>query len=160
MLLYVVIEEPMLSNAVLDKTLESSLDSKELSDHSVLKETNAEYSLEGLMLKLKLQYSGHLTGRANSSEMTLMLGKIEGKRRSGWQGMRWLDSLTGSMGMNLSKLLERVEDRGAWCAAVLGGSQRVRHDLATKHHHHQGFGYMEVSTQASAKVSCSKSAQN
>ena len=53
--------------------------------------------------------------------MTLMLGKIEGKRRSGWQGMRWLDSLTGSMGMNLSKLLERVEDRGAWCAAVLGG---------------------------------------
>ena len=72
------------------------------------------------MLKLKLQYSGHPIQIANSFEMTLMLGKIEGKRSRGWQGMRWLDSITDSMGMNLSKLLEIVEDRGSWRAAVLG----------------------------------------
>ena len=75
------------------------------------------------MLKLKLQCFGHLMGKANSLEKTLMLGKSEGKRRRGWQGMRWLVSITNSMGLNLSKLWERVEDRGDWCAAVLGVSK-------------------------------------
>ena len=76
-------------------------------------EINPEYSLEGLMLKLKLQHFGHLIQRADSLEETLILALIEGKRRTGWQRMRWLDSITNSMNMNLSKLLEIVEDRGA-----------------------------------------------
>ena len=79
----------------------------------MLKEINPEYSLEGLMLKLKLQYFGHLMRRANLLEKTLMLGKIEGGRKRGRQRMRWLDGITDSMGMNLSKLQEMVEDRGA-----------------------------------------------
>ena len=90
------------------------------SNQSILEEINSEYSLEGLMLKLKLQYFGHLMGRANSLEKTLMLRKIEGKRRRGQQRMRWLDSITDSMNMNLSKFWGIVKNREAWCAIVHG----------------------------------------
>ena len=96
----------------------SSLDCKWIT--SILKEINLEYSLEGLLVKLKFQYFGHLMQRADSLEKTLMLGKIEGKRRRGQQRMRWLHSIIDSVDMNLSKLWQIVEDREAWCTAVCG----------------------------------------
>ena len=104
------------------------------SNQSILKEINAEYPLKGLMLKLKLQYFGHLMQRADSLEKTLMLGMIEGSRRRGWQRVKWLESITESMGMSLSKLRETVKDREAWGAMSIlhSNSLQVGHNWTTE----------------------------
>ena len=102
------------------------------SNQSVLEKVNPEYSLEGLMLKLKLQCFGHLMWRADSLEKIPMLRKIENRRRRGWQKIKWFDGITDSMDMSLSKLWEIGKDNEDWCAAVNGITQRVRYNLATE----------------------------
>ena len=107
---------------------------------AILNEISPDYSLEGLMLKLKLQYFGHLMSRADSLEKTLMLGKIEGRRRRGWWRMRWMNGITDSVDVSLSKLREMVKDREAWRAAD-HGSRRIGHALTTRQQQQQRYIY-------------------
>ena len=124
-------KELMLLNCGVGEESWQSLGLTRRSNPPILKEINPEYSLEGLMLKLKLQYFGHLKWRADSFEKTLMLGKIEGRRRRGWQRMRWLDGNTDLMGISLRKLRDLIMDRKPDILQSMG-SQRVRHDWVTE----------------------------